>query len=144
MKKTSLFLNLIASLFLTLVTLLPSISHAQQSIFDTSNSSLFSNDDEFLKVDQAFSFNFDQQNDQLHITFNISEGYYLYRHQFKFTANNATYTTIDLPIGLDHEDEFFGIQQIYKEQLKFTLNIEQANENSSITIRYQGCAEKGL
>ncbi len=144
MKKTSLFFNLIASLFLTLVTLLPTISHAQQSIFDTSSSSLFSNDDEFLKVDQAFSFNFDQQNDQLHITFDISEGYYLYRHQFKFTANNATYTTIDLPIGIDHEDEFFGIQQIYKEQLKFTLNIEQASENSSITIRYQGCAEKGL
>ncbi|MDX2367104.1 MAG: protein-disulfide reductase DsbD [Colwellia sp.] len=144
MKKTSLFLNLIVSLFLTLVTLLPTISHAQQSIFDTSSTSLFSNDDEFLKVDQAFSFNFDQQNDQLHINFDISEGYYLYRHQFKFTVNNASYSPIDLPIGLDHEDEFFGVQQIYKNQLNFTINIEQANENSSITIRYQGCAEKGL
>ncbi|PHR82010.1 MAG: protein-disulfide reductase DsbD [Colwellia sp.] len=144
MKKSSLFLNLIVSLLLTLVTFLPTISHAQKSIFDTSSTSLFSNDDEFLKVDQAFSFNFDQQNDQLHIIFDISEGYYLYRHQFRFTANNASYSTIDLPIGLDHEDEFFGIQQVYREQLKFTLNIEQANENSSITIRYQGCADKGL
>jgi thiol:disulfide interchange protein DsbD len=144
MKKTSLFLNLIASLFLTLVTLLPVISHAQQSIFDTSSSSLFSNDDEFLKVDQAFSFNFDQQNDQLHINFDISEGYYLYRHQFKFTVNNASYSTIDLPTGIDHEDEFFGVQQIYKNQLNFTINLEQVNENASITIRYQGCADKGL
>ena len=144
MKKSSLFLNLIVSLLLTLVTLLPTISHAQQSIFDTSNTFLLSNDDEFLKVDQAFSFNFDQQKDQLHINFDISEGYYLYRHQFKFTVNNASYSTVDLPIGLDHEDEFFGVQQIYKNQLKFTINIEQANENSSITIRYQGCAEKGL
>jgi thiol:disulfide interchange protein DsbD len=144
MKKSSLFLNLIVSLFLTLVTLLPAISHAQQSIFDTSNSSLFSNDDEFLKVDDAFSFNFNQQNNQLHINFDISEGYYLYRHQFKFTVNNASYSTIDLPAGLDHEDEFFGVQKIYKEQLKFTINIEQATEDASITIRYQGCAEKGL
>tara|TARA_R110001583_G_scaffold69_1_gene821 strand:+ start:8360 stop:10243 length:1884 start_codon:yes stop_codon:yes gene_type:complete len=144
MKKPSLFLNLIVSLFLTLVTLLPAISHAQQSIFDTSSTSLFSNDEEFLKVDQAFSFNFDQQNNQLHINFDISEGYYLYRHQFKFTVNNASYSTIDLPVGLDHEDEFFGVQQIYKEQLKFTINIEQATEDASITIRYQGCAEKGL
>ena len=144
MKKYSLFLNLIVGLLFTLVTLLPTISHAQQSIFDTSSASLFSNDDEFLKVDQAFSFNFDQQNDQLHISFDISEGYYLYRHQFKFTANNASYSTIDLPTGLDHEDEFFGVQQIYKEQLDFTINIEQTNENASITIRYQGCAEKGL
>ena len=144
MKKTSLFLNLIVSLFLTLVTLLPAISHAQQSIFDTSSSSLFSNDDEFLKVDQAFSFNFDQQNDQLHINFDISEGYYLYRHQFKFTANNVNYSTIDLPVGIDHKDEFFGVQQIYKEQLNFTINLVEVDENSSITIRYQGCAEKGL
>lgn len=144
MKKYSLFLNLIVGLLFTLVTLLPTISHAQQSIFDTSSASLFSNDDKFLKVDQAFSFNFDQQNDQLHISFDINEGYYLYRHQFKFTANNASYSTIDLPTGLDHEDEFFGVQQIYKEQLDFTINIEQTNENASITIRYQGCAEKGL
>lgn len=144
MKKPSLFLNLIVSLILTLATFLPAISHAQQSIFDTSSTSLFSNDEEFLKVDQAFSFNFDQQSNLLHISFDISEGYYLYRHQFRFTANNASYTTIDLPIGIDHEDEFFGIQQIYKEQLKFTINIEQANEDASITIRYQGCAEKGL
>jgi len=144
MKKFSLFLNLIASLLLSLVTLLPTISHAQQSIFDTSSTSLFSNDEEFLKVDQAFSFNFDQQSDQLHIIFDISEGYYLYRHQFKFTAKNARYSTIDLPIGLDHKDDFFGIQQIYRKQLKFTLLIEQSGKNASITIRYQGCADKGL
>ncbi|NQY87524.1 MAG: protein-disulfide reductase DsbD [Colwellia sp.] len=144
MKKPSLFLNLIVSLLFTLVTFLPAISHAQQSIFDISSSSLFSNDDEFLTVDQAFSFNFDQQNSQLHINFDISEGYYLYRHQFKFTVNNASYADIDLPAGLDHEDEFFGVQQIYKEQLHFTIKIVQANEDASITIRYQGCADKGL
>jgi len=144
MKKSSLFLNLIVSLLFTLVTFLPAISHAQQSIFDISSSSLFSNDDEFLTVDQAFSFNFDQQNSQLHINFDISEGYYLYRHQFKFTVNNASYADIDLPAGLDHEDEFFGVQQIYKEQLHFTIKIVQANEDASITIRYQGCADKGL
>jgi thiol:disulfide interchange protein DsbD len=144
MKKSSLFSNLITSLLLLLLTLVPTITHAQDSIFDTSNASLFSNDDEFLKVDQAFSFNFDQKNDQLHISFDISEGYYLYRHQFKFTDNNVTYSTIGLPIGLEHEDEFFGVQQIYKDQLSFTINIEQASENATIEISYQGCAEKGL
>jgi len=144
MKKIPLFLNVLVGLLLTLVTFLPTVSHAQQSIFDVSSTSLFSNDDEFLKVDQAFSFNFDQQNNKLHINFAISEGYYLYRHQFKFTANNATFSTVDLPKGINHEDEFFGVQQIYTKQLKFTINIEQASENASITIRYQGCAEKGL
>lgn len=144
MKIISLLINLIVGLLFTLVTLSPTFSHAQQSIFDTSNTSLFSNDDEFLKVDQAFSFNFDQQNDQLHVTFDISEGYYLYRHQFKFTGKNTEFSTIDLPAGIDHEDEFFGVQQIYNQQLKFTINIEQASPDASITIRYQGCADKGL
>lgn len=144
MKIISLLFNLIVSLLFILVTLSPTFSHAQQSIFDTSNTSLFSNDDEFLKVDQAFSFNFDQQNDQLHVTFDISEGYYLYRHQFKFTGKNTQFSTIDLPAGIDHEDEFFGVQQIYNQQLKFTINIEQASPDASITIRYQGCADKGL
>jgi len=140
----SLPLNVLFALIIALTSIQPSVSYAQQSIFDTSSSSLFSNDDEFLKVDQAFIFNFDQDNNQLHISFDISEGYYLYRHQFKFTSENAQLSPVDLPQGLEHEDEFFGVQQIYKKQLNFTINIEQADENSIVTVRYQGCADKGL
>jgi len=140
----SLPLNVLFALIIALTSIQPSVSYAQQSIFDTSSSSLFSNDDEFLKVDQAFIFNFDQDNSQLHISFDISEGYYLYRHQFKFTSDNAQILPVDLPQGIDHEDEFFGVQQVYKGQLNFTINIEQADENAVITVRYQGCADKGL
>nr|WP_274620340.1 protein-disulfide reductase DsbD [Colwellia maritima] len=119
-------------------------SKAQQSIFDTSSASLFSNDDEFLKVDQAFVFNFDQENNKLDISFDISEGYYLYRHQFKITTDNAQFSPVNLPKGIDHEDEFFGVQQIYTQHVNFTLDIEAAAENDVITVRYQGCADKGL
>lgn len=139
-----LFKPVLFVLVLTLTLFQATVSNAQQSIFDTSSDSLFSNDDEFLKVDQAFVFNFDQENNQLNISFDISEGYYLYRHQFKFSSENARFSPVDLPQGIDHEDEFFGVQQIYTQQLDFTLNIEQANDNDVITIRYQGCAEKGL
>ncbi|MCW8832373.1 MAG: protein-disulfide reductase DsbD family protein, partial [Colwellia sp.] len=137
-------LNVVFVFLVTLASFQPATSYAQQSIFDTSDSSLFSNDDEFLKVDQAFIFNFDQANNQLEISFDITEGYYLYRHQFKFTSENAKISTVELPQGIDHEDEFFGVQQIYTEQLTFTINIEQAAKNATVTVRYQGCAEKGL
>nr|MBL0711040.1 protein-disulfide reductase DsbD [Colwellia sp.] len=100
--------------------------------------------DEFLKVDQAFIFNFDQDKNQLHINFNINEGYYLYRHQFKIASKNAQLSTIVLPQGIDHEDEFFGVQQIYTGQLNVTINIAQASERDTVTVRYQGCADKGL
>lgn len=131
-------------LFIMLASLNPFMSKAQQSIFDTSGPSLFSNDNEFLRVDQAFVFNFNQDENLLYISFDIHEGYYLYRHQFKFTSDNARLSTVELPAGIEHEDEFFGIQQVYKTPLSFTLNIEQAAKNDVITIAYQGCAEKGL
>jgi len=118
--------------------------HAQDSIFDTSSSSLFSNDDEFLSVDEAFEFNFYQKNDQLEVTFKIAEGYYLYRHQFKFSVENAEIIPVELPVGEDHEDEFFGIQQIFTEQLAFVIKLTKVDKNASIKIRYQGCAAKGL
>ena len=148
MKKLSLFFNLPLSVLFTLIIALasfqPTVSQAQQSIFDISSASLFSNDDEFLRVDQAFTINFDQQNNQLYLNFDINEGYYLYRHQFTFTSENARFSEIILPQGIDHEDEFFGVQQIYKDQLNLVINIEEASNNASLTIRYQGCADKGL
>ena len=119
------------------------VVHAQDSIFNAP-ASLFSNDDEFLKVDEAFIFDFHQQKNKLQVSFNIADGYYLYRHQFKFTVNNATIVPVNLPEGEHHEDEFFGVQQIFTGQLDFTIDIAQASDNANIIIRYQGCAEKGL
>lgn len=117
--------------------------NAQESIF-SSSASLFSNDNEFLRVDDAFIFDFHQQKNKLKISFNIAEGYYLYRHQFKFSTKNAVIVPVNLPEGEHHEDEFFGVQQIFTGQLAFTVDIEQANSDASITVRYQGCAFKGL
>ena len=131
-------------LLLGLLAFTPPMANAQQSIFDTSASSLFSNDDEFLKVDEAFIFDFHQQSNNVEVSFNIEEGYYLYRHQFKVTAKNAEIIPISLPEGIDHEDEFFGVQKIFLDKLSFNIGILNAQEDASISIRYQGCAKKGL
>ena len=134
-----LFWLVLTSLFLQV----PNVQ-AQESIFDTSSSSLFSNDDEFLNVDQAFEFNFHQQGKQLEITFDIAEGYYLYRHQFKFSVENAEIIPVELPKGEDHEDEFFGVQQIFTEKLNFVIELSNIGDNANVKVRYQGCAAKGL
>lgn len=134
---------LVTFCFITLVTISPK-SLAQQSIFDTSASSLFSNEDEFLTPEKAFNFNFDQKNTELNVTFDIADGYYLYKKQFKFNGDNIEFVAPTLPIGIDHEDEFFGKQQIYTQQLTFTIPLTLVNQNGTISIRYQGCAEAGL
>jgi thiol:disulfide interchange protein DsbD len=137
--------NIVAVFGLLLTSLFLSIApiNAQDSIF-SSPSSLFSNDDEFLRVDDAFIFDFHQQNEILKVSFNVTEGYYLYRHQFKFTAKNAEFIPVVLPEGEHHEDEFFGVQQIFTGSLDFTIDISQADSDATLTIRYQGCAYKGL
>lgn len=139
MKKLSLFLLV---LFTTVFALVP--ASAQNSIFDTSSSSLFSNDNEFLKVEEAFIFDYYQSRNKLTISFNVKDGYYLYRHQFKFTGENVEFEAVDLPAGIEHEDEFFGVQQIYDDNIEFTINLVEAKSGANLTVRYQGCAKKGL
>ena len=138
-------ITLITLFVLSLVQInLLALASTQESIFDTSSSSLFSNEDEFLKPEQAFIFNFDQQDNHLSVSFDIAEGYYLYKKQFKFTSENAVISNIELPKGLDHEDEFFGKQEIYTEQLSFIVPLTSVNTGGQLHIRYQGCAEAGL
>ena len=131
-------------LFFTLLVTVSPASWAQNSLFDTSSSSLFSNDDDFLKVDQAFIFDGYQRGNTVDISFNVQQGYYLYRHQFKFSVENAEIAEVDLPLGIEHEDEFFGVQQIFEKPVSFPVQIISAGENATLTIRYQGCAKKGL
>jgi len=144
-------MNKLVSVFLLLLTiivanfsLVNNTANAQQSIFDTSSPSLFESDNEFLTVDEAFSFDFYQKDSRLEITFHIAEGYYLYRKQFKITGDGAIISATTLPKGESHEDEFFGLQEIYTGELNFTVDISQAIDNSTVNIRYQGCAKKGL
>ncbi len=129
---------------ITILIFTPVKAQQENAIFDVSSASLFSNDNEFLKVDEAFVFNFYQNKNRLEVNFDIAEGYYLYRHQFKFKSNAARFSEVTLPTGTDHEDEFFGVQKVFTESLAFSVDIEQANANDSIKITYQGCAEKGL
>ena len=97
MKRLSRALLVFALFFSTQISF---VTFAQESIFDTSSSSLFSNEDEFLKPEQAFVFNFDQQNNQVSVTFDIAEGYYLYKKQFKFTSENSELANVVLPVVL--------------------------------------------
>lgn len=130
-------------LFIQLVSL-NAYAFNQESLFDTSSLSVFNQEEEFLPVEKAFSIDFYQQDTVLDINIHIEPGYYLYRKQFKFTGDNLKFSPVDLPEGKHHEDEFFGVQQIYQDQISFKIKLTSAQPNASINIRYQGCAEKGL
>ena len=99
---------------------------------------------QFVPVDQAFAFDFKQQNDKLTLSWQIRPGYYLYRQQIKLVPQQATLGQFELPAGLTHKDEFFGEVAIFKEPLALTIPLLQASDNASLSVTYQGCAEAGF
>lgn len=98
----------------------------------------------FLPVDQAFAFDFKQQNDKLSLSWQIGPGYYLYQQKFAFVPTQATIGTPVFPAGQPHRDEFFGDVSIYRQQVVVTIPIQQADNNGSLSVTYQGCAESGF
>tara|TARA_R110000744_G_scaffold46512_2_gene102775 strand:+ start:1515 stop:3257 length:1743 start_codon:yes stop_codon:yes gene_type:complete len=116
-------------------------SLGQSNSFD----SLFSDEPEFLKVDQAFVFDYVQNGDQLVVTWDIADNYYLYQQQFKAVSKNASLGEPIFPAGKMKEDEFFDEpQEVYYHKVSVTYPILQSQDDSAVKIRYQGCAEAGL
>ncbi len=105
---------------------------------------LFSDEPEFLPVEEAFVFDFSQNDDSLVISFDIADAYYLYKHQFKLVTKNATLGEPTFPEGKEKEDEFFGLTEVYYDSVSFTVPIEESVQDGMVKLRYQGCADAGL
>ncbi|WP_174849536.1 protein-disulfide reductase DsbD [Yersinia artesiana] len=138
-----------AQRFITLILLLCSMllapHSAQASLFgDNTSFGQKSSQSRFIPVDQAFAFDFRQQDDQLTLSWQIHPDYYLYRQQIKIVPQNATLGTLTLPEGIAHHDEFYGEVSIFKQQLTLKIPILQAGEQASVSVTYQGCAEAGF
>lgn len=98
----------------------------------------------FLPVNDAFIFNFSQSDEELTLEWEIAEGYYLYQDKIAVSATDAKLGELVLPAGHAYQDEFFGEVTIYRDQLDLFLPIYSANNNASVTVSYQGCAEAGF
>jgi thiol:disulfide interchange protein DsbD len=105
---------------------------------------LFADEPEFLQVDEAFQFDFTQQGDQLTLSWKIADGYYLYKKQFKTVVKEAELGTPVYPVAEQVEDEFFGLSDVFREQLDITYPIVSSVQDGIVKIRYQGCADAGL
>ncbi|WP_374211856.1 protein-disulfide reductase DsbD [Alteromonas gilva] len=105
---------------------------------------LFGSEPSFLPVEEAFAFDFEQKADELIVHFDIADGYYLYKKQFKTTTKNATLGEPAFPAAEEIEDEFFGISDVFYNKLSFTIPIEQSQQDGVVKLRYQGCASAGL
>jgi thiol:disulfide interchange protein DsbD len=132
--------NRLAQLFIAvLVLMFASASHAQQT-----PESLFSDSPTFLKVDEAFGFDFEQRDGELVVKWDIAPGYYLYKKQFQVATKNATLGEPVYPAHETIEDEFFGISDVFFEDMEIPYEIIETAQDGQVKIRFQGCAEAGL
>ncbi|AIR64860.1 protein-disulfide reductase DsbD [Cedecea neteri] len=122
---------------ITLVLLLCS-SQAFAGLFDAQNKT------QFVPVDQAFAFDFQQAEHKLTLSWQIKPGYYLYRQQIKVVPASADIAPLAMPKGTWHEDEFYGKTEIFTRQLTLPITVNAANKGSSVSVTYQGCAEAGF
>jgi thiol:disulfide interchange protein DsbD len=128
--------------FLIWFTLLamPPAQAQQNSVLN----SLLQANDEFLPVEQAFVFDFVQQQDTLLISWTIADGYYLYKDKLKFGGIAVSFSHPTYPAAMTIEDEFFGVSDVYYHQLTLRIPLTDVSEDAVFKIQYMGCAEAGL
>ena len=126
-----------AQRILTLILLLCSTS-TFAGLFDAPGRS------QFVPADRAFVFDFQQNQHDLNLTWQVKDGYYLYRKQISITPSQADIAEVKLPPGVWHEDEFYGKSEIYRKQLTIPVTVNQAKSGATLTVTYQGCADAGF
>jgi thiol:disulfide interchange protein DsbD len=107
-------------------------------------------EDEFLPPDQAFRLDaFADGPDKVRLEWVIHEGYYLYKSRIKVATKSAQAQlgAPALPKGKEKQDDYFGKQEVYHEELTATVPVARAAGGAielPIDVTYQGCADKGL
>jgi len=108
-------------------------------------------EDAFLPPDQAFRVSgraLDQET--LLVSWNIADGYYLYRGKFGFRSDTPGIGVGDVerpPATEIKQDEFFGKVAIYRGRVDIRVPIERgpgAGNDLRLETRSQGCADAGL
>lgn len=106
--------------------------------------SIFSNSPTFLKVDEAFGFDFEQKDGKLIVKWTIADDYYLYKRQFKTAGKNVIVGEPVYPAHEQIEDEFFGLSDVFFNDMEVVYPIVNAQQDGSVKLRFQGCAKAGL
>ncbi len=119
-------------------------STVTQAQVDNQLPDFFSDEPDFLPVEEAFIFDFQQQQDKLVISWQIADGYYLYKKQMKTVTEGSSVSEPSFPPAKQIEDEYFGISDVFYQELEMVYDIFSAQPDSTLKIRYQGCASAGL
>lgn len=102
-------------------------------------------DDFWIAV--AFKFSASEKPGEVDVTYQIADGYYMYRERFAFATRNGT-TTIgepQLPAGHVKFDQTFNKNvETYRNELTIRIPVKQAAGPFDLAVTSQGCADAGI
>ncbi len=105
-------------------------------------------EDNFLPARDAYKFSTSVTGGELIVRYDIAPGYYLYRDRLGFESGTPGVTVgpASLPVGEDHQDDYFGKQVIYRGTAKIGLKVtfDGAPRDFELRLKLQGCADAGL
>ncbi|WP_082640459.1 protein-disulfide reductase DsbD [Aureimonas sp. N4] len=98
-----------------------------------------------LPVDQAFKLTVQPGTAGFRTTasFEIADGYYLYRDKIAVKTPTGTALSLELPAGDHKDDPNFGSTEVYHRSVFAGLTLP-SNPPSEVTVSYQGCQEGGI
>jgi thiol:disulfide interchange protein DsbD len=105
-------------------------------------------EDEYLEPEQAFQYTASADEHTVTVSWHATKGYYLYKKRMGLKAATSGVTLGEpvYPKGESHEDEFFGEQEVFRNDFKVTAPLEgaRAGDTVALKISWQGCADAGL
>ena len=103
--------------------------------------------DEPLPPEEAFPCIAYAEGESVVVSFQVPDGYYLYRHRFGFESltGGVVLGMPELPEGRPHVDEFFGAVEIYRGDFQIRIPYRRSGAVSEMRVRLelQGCADIG-
>ncbi len=102
-------------------------------------------EEEYLDPDVAFKFSARMLDPQtVAVSYEIADGYYMYRERFKFSADNATLGEPNIPAGKIKFDETFQKDvETHRKMVTITIPVQTAGM-FTLKASSQGCADAGL
>lgn len=105
-------------------------------------------EDDLLDPDEAFAIEAAAiDGHTVRVSWNIADGYYMYREPFRFTAESSglQFGEPRIPDGTVKDDEFFGRVETYRNRIDIELPVlAAASRQIEFTARSQGCADLGV
>lgn len=111
----------------------------------TLNTSLLSNQDEFLPVAEAFKPSYTIAQGKLVLHWLIADTYYLYQERFKFSADQGIQITPSYTPGKMKYDELFEREtMVHYHEVSASFDLSGITNAFNLKLEYQGCADAGL